>query len=57
MRRHLILMQLALPALLLGGCFGPATSRQVADFAVSTGVRVFVQTISSIIEASILQGA
>ncbi len=60
MRRLWISVQLGLPALTLGivgGCIGPATNRQLTDTAASIMVRVFVQSVSSIIEAAILQQA
>ncbi len=39
---------------ILGGC--GVTDRQLADFATSTVVRVFVQAVTSLLEAGILQG-
>lgn len=39
---------------ILGGC--GVTDRQLADFATSTAVRVFVQGVTSLLEAGILQG-
>lgn len=56
MRRWVTLALISLPFMTASvGC--GITDRQLQDFAYSTGVRVFVQTIANIVQAAIVQQA
>ncbi|NLX21053.1 MAG: hypothetical protein GXY55_05185 [Phycisphaerae bacterium] len=56
MQRLMYLAMVTLPVTVSSlGC--GVTDRQLQDFAYSTAVRVLVQTVVNILEASILQGA